>query len=190
MCDVEAARNVILELEEAAKRAAPDARQQEYDSTTPDERYPIFHDVVAVMPTFKHAIVLECHRPLVQSSEIPFLLYLLKLPKCAEGLDVENHGFGYHFHYGKVKADVVVRSNLLLTFDPAASLSESGKAPPLFGEYHAEGKNKRINMEAIGPNKRLPIYAVCLHAGKNRGLGNFKYPSGKAVVFHSEEFAA
>jgi hypothetical protein len=110
-------------------------------------------------------------------------------------MDIENHGFGYHFHYGKVKAESVVRTNLLLTFDPATSGAKRSRSanrlgPPLLGEYHAEGKNKNISMETIGLNKRLPIYSVCLLAGEKRGFANFKRPRSEAVVFHPGEVAA
>jgi hypothetical protein len=188
--NIQDARTLVLEFEDAAKRLKPDLPELEVNTLNASERYPIICDVMQVLPLFNHATLLECHRPLVQPSEIPALLYLLKIPSCGEGMDIENHGFGYHFHYGKVKGESIVRTNLLLTFDPATSgakrsCSENGLGPPLFGEYHAEGKNKKINMETFGLNKRLPIYTVCLQAGEKRGIAKFKRPRSDAVVFHA-----
>jgi len=193
--DVQHAREFVLEIEEVAKQLALEVPLSEVNAQTAGELFPVFHDVVQVLPLFNHAVLLECHRPLVRPSEVQTLLYLLKIPSCGEGMDIENHGFGYHFHYGKVKAGTVARTNLLLTFDPPNSGAKRSRSPnhlgpPLLGEYHAEGKNKTISMETIGHNKRLPIYSVCLLAGEKRGFANFKQPKNEAVVFHSGKVAA
>jgi hypothetical protein len=193
--DIQGARSLVLEFEKAAKQLVRESPEAEVNQREAAERYPVIHDQVQVLPIFNHAVLLECHRPLVRPSQIPALLYLLKIPSCGEGLDVENHGFGYHFHYGKVKAEAVVRTNLLLTFDPLVNGAKRSRSairlgPPLLAEYHAEGKNKSISMETIGSNKRFPIYSVCLLAGEKRGFTNFKRPRSEAVVFHSGEVAA
>lgn len=193
--DIQGARALVLEIEEVAKRLVPESPQVDVDPARASGRFPVIHDVMQVLPLFNHAVLLECHRPLVQPSEVPALLYLLKIPSCGEGLDIENHSFGYHFHYGKVKAETVVRTNLLLTFDPVTSgtkrsRSASRLGPPLLGEYHAEGKSKTVNMETIGHNKRLPTYSVCLLAGEKRSFANFKRPRSEAVLFHGGEVAA
>lgn len=187
--------SLVLELEGMASKRENGVMQGSELPHHVDNRYPIFHDTVDVVPIYKDAIALECHRPLVSPQQIPGLLYLLKIPGCSEAINVENHGFGYHFHYGKVKSQAVVRTNLLLTFHPqerALKKSKKGqqKQPPLYGEQHAEGKTRSIDMEAIGNNKRLPIYLVCLAAGEKRGLINFKTPGAKAKVFHDGEIAA
>ncbi len=75
---VEDARALILELEEAATQFLSDAPQLEVNIHEASERFPIFHDVVQVLPVFNQAIILECHRPLVRPSEIPSLLYILR----------------------------------------------------------------------------------------------------------------
>lgn len=192
---VEDCVNLILELERMASNSEQKEMQPFESVDLVDNRYPIFHDTVDVVPIYKDAIALECHRPLVLPKQIPRLLYLLNIPGYAEGMEVENHGFGYHFHYGKIKSKTIVRTNLLLTFDPqksnALKSSKKGqsKKPLLYGEQHAEGKTKSIEMGSIGNNKRLPIYLVCLGAGEKRGLGNFKAPGTKAKIFHSGEVA-
>jgi hypothetical protein len=126
----------------------------------------------------------------VQPSEIPGLLYLLKIPGHSEALDIENHNFGYHFHYGRIKSGSLVRTNLLLTFDPSQKPPKKKVAthpfrPTLHYEYHADGKTKSIDAEAIGLNKRRPIYLVCLDEGERKGLEHFKRPSKDAEVFFS-----
>ncbi|NIE63054.1 hypothetical protein [Burkholderia sp. Ax-1719] len=178
------ASRFILELEAAVPAGDLDGMTSLEPGEIVDDRYPVYHDVVDVIPVYKDAIILETHRTLVPAKKIPRLLRLLQIPGHSEGMDVENHNFGYHFHYGKVKSNSVERSNLLLTFDPR---KKSRKSPVLYGEYHAEGKTKSINMETIGLNKRLPIYLVCENAAKKRGFENFKMAADKAKIFHSPD---
>lgn len=178
--------DLILELEDMAKKLVEHHSMQSSEpSHTVDARYPIFHEIVEVFPIYKDALALECHRPIVAPSQIPGLLSLLKIPGFKEGLDVENHGFGYHFHYGKVKSQLIVRTSLLLTFHPQDHALPEPKKPSLYGEQHAEGKSQPINVEAIGLNKRLPIYWICWSATQTRSLKDFKVPGNKATVFHS-----
>lgn len=189
---LEECTSLILELECLASKHNHDKIQPPDQTNLEVNRYPIFHDIVDVVPIYMDAIALECHRPLVLPKQIPTLLYLLKIPKCCEGVDVENHGFGYHFHYGKVKSELIIRTNLLLTFHPQSRALESSNAMqspsrPLFGEQHAEGKTKTIEWESIGNNKRRPIYLVCHSVAKKRGFANFKVPGTKAKIFYNEE---
>ena len=181
---------LILELEEMAKKREHQPMQRTELPLAVDARYPIFRETLEVFPIYNEAIAHECHRPVVLPNQIPGLLYLLKIPGCSEGLDVEHHGFGYHFHYGKVKSQSIVRTSLLLTFNPHdQALPKPRKTPPkklpLYSEQHAEGKSKPINVEAIGSNKRLPIYWVCVSATEKRAIKDFKVPGNKATVFHS-----
>lgn len=191
MLTVDEARNRILELEERAKSYS-DARstEQANDIKHLDPRFPIYSEVVEIISIYRDAISLERRRPVVKPSEIPSLLFLLRIPKCDDGLDLENHGFGYHFHYGKVdrKSRTVDRTNLLLTFDPKNELPKrraNASRPALYAEYHADGKCKRIDAETIGSNKRYPIYLVCLDKGEKRGLEHFKRPSKGCAIFYS-----
>lgn len=170
---------------EARKQAMPEWRE----AVSP--RFPIYSEVVELAPIYTEAISLEVHKPIINVTQIPGLLYLLRIPGHHEGVDIENHGFGYHFHYGKLKSDTLIRINLLLTFDPSTPPAQQkktsqGNQVPMYFEYHAEGKNKSIDAESIGTNKRRPIYLVCLEIGQKRGLGNFKRPaSGSGVFFDS-----
>ncbi|MHB7176535.1 hypothetical protein ACYCKI_27975, partial [Klebsiella pneumoniae] len=144
---------------------------------------PFYHDVIDITPIYSDAILLEEHKLLVPQESIPNICYLLQIPSTKEGVVVENHNFGYHFHYCKVKKRTLERTNLLLTFDPVFKKTNKKPKPDLFGEYHAEGKNKKIDMETIGDNKRYPIYLVCHDAGQKRGLSNFKTPSNNSKLF-------
>ncbi|HCO8062916.1 hypothetical protein ACNAT0_22035 [Escherichia coli] len=144
---------------------------------------PFYHDVIDITPIYSDAILLEEHKLLVPQESIPNICYLLQIPSTKEGVVVENHNFGYHFHYCKVKKRTLERTNLLLTFDPVFKKTNKKPKPDLFGEYHAEEKNKKIDMETIGDNKRYPIYLVCHDAGQKRGLSNFKTPSNKSKLF-------
>ncbi len=64
---------------------------------------PFYHDVIDIIPIYKDAILLEDHKLLVPQESIPNICYLLQIPGTKEGVAVENHNFGYHFHYCKVK---------------------------------------------------------------------------------------
>jgi hypothetical protein len=114
----------------------------------------------------------------------------LQIPKSREGIDVENHNFGYHFHYGKIKSNELVRSNILLTFNPSYDLPKTKSKPKievkraLYSEYHGEGHTKHIDVATIGDNKRLPIYLVCLDAAQKRGFENFKRLKAEAQIFY------
>jgi len=184
------ARGIILDLERKARSLIGDKKFDVLQSEGLDPRFPVYSEVAEIIPIYRDAVSLECQRPLVKPSEIPGLLYLLKIPSHQEGLDVENHGFGYHFHYGRIRSGTLERTNLLLTFDPKNKPVKRQKQsdvfkPPLFSEYHAGGKCKSIDVETIGQNKRFPIYLVCLDAAAKRGFENFKRLSKESVVFLS-----
>jgi len=188
-------RGIILDLERKALSLIGDERYEISRCEVFDSRFPVYSEILEIVPIYKDAVSLQCQRPVVKPSEIPGLLYLLKIPSHQEGLDVENHGFGYHFHYGRIKSGTLQRTNLLLTFDPAIKPAKKQKQivlakPTLFSEYHADGKCKSIDVETIGQNKRLPIYLVCHDAGAKRGFENFKRPSKESIVFHTSSGAA
>jgi len=192
---VEQTRELILELEAMAIKSKDNEDSQPKSSDEVDPRYPVYSEIVEVIPIYKDGVSLERHKPIVNPSQIPRLLYLLKIPRYHEGMDIENHNnCGYHFHYGKInsKSNILERTNLLLTFNPIDSEpKEKEKAqenqPPLYFEYHAEGKTKLVDVESIGKNKRHPIYLVCLEIGKKRGLLNFKRPSKESRVFFDSQ---
>jgi hypothetical protein len=186
---LESTQEVLFQLEAMATKLNREHDHEALVAEEPDARFPMYTEVVEVTPVYRDAISLECRRPTVKPAEIPHLLYLLKIPGHIEGLDVENHGFGYHFHYGRIKAGSLSRTNLLLTFSPSETPKKRAK-PPLYYEYHADGKTKSIDAEALGLNKRRPIYLVCHDVGQKRGLVNFKHPSANSKVFFDDHAVA
>lgn len=157
-------------------------------------KFPFFHDIEEEYFVEGLNFFLERHHSIVLPSEIPQLLLILNVPKCRDGMELEDHGYGYHFHFGKVSGHRIERTNLLLTFD------DSGEEPaqvdsarnvtsnrPLYGETHAEGKNLVIHMDQIGMSKRPAIYGVCFKAAQHKGFNCFKRPGRKARVFYPEE---
>lgn len=192
---VSEAEELILELEGMVARNEMHERGQLELGEGINPRFPVYSEIVEVAPIYREAVSLEVHKPIVNPAQIPGLLYLLRIPGHSEGMDIENHNFGYHFHYGKLKSEALIRTNLLFTFNPEAPISPRKKASherqlPLYFEYHAEGKNKPIDAESIGINKRRPIYLVCMDIGQKRGLHNFKRPAkGSGVFFDSQTHA-
>lgn len=187
--------NLILELEDVFNKIIIEDTIDIQYSDEINNRYPIIHENIEAIPIYKEAIILERHSPIVSPKQIPSLLHFLKIPSYKEGLEVENHNFGYHFHYGKVKSNSIIRTNILFTFDSSEQTSRKSKKkslerPILYVENHAEGKNKIIDVDTIVNNKRLPIYLVCIDSGEKRGLENFKRPSKKAKIFYSDQLLA
>lgn len=183
-------REIILTLERKAISLINDKQYTILQCEALDSRFPVYSEILDIFPIYKDAVSLQYQRPVVKPSDIPGLLYLLKIPGYQEGLEVENHGFGYHFHYGRIKSGSLQRTNLLLTFDSAIKHPKKQNKiilskPTLFSEYHADGKCKSIDVETIGQNKRFPIYLVCHDAGAKRGFENFKRPSKESIVFHT-----
>ena len=121
---VEQAREFILELEAMAIKSEGRERSKMDYSNEVDPSYLVYSEIVEVAPIYKDAVSLEIHKPIVNPSQIPGLLYLLRIPGHHEGMDIENHNIGYHFHYGKIKSDTLIRTNLLLTFNPSDSQPE------------------------------------------------------------------
>lgn len=183
------ARELILEFEKMAAKGEQCEQIQPEVADGISPQFPVYSEIVEIAPIYREAVSLEVHKPVVSAAQIPGLLYLLRIPGHREGLYKENHGFGYHFHYGKLKSEVLIRTNLLLTFNPEIpTLQKKKKAvqdnqPPLYFEYHAEGKTKPIDAESIGNNKRHPIYLVCRDVGQKLGLVNFKRPAKDSSVF-------
>ena len=119
-------------------------------------------------------------------SEISYLLRFIGIPKSNNGVDIENHSFGYHFHFGRIKNHKLDRTNLLLTFNPSDQypflVNRNKQNIPLLAEAHA--RYKKIDIATIGNNKRKPIYNVCESEIPKRGIGNFKQPAKKAQLFY------
>ncbi|MCK2083363.1 hypothetical protein HB860_05315 [Aeromonas sp. 3925] len=177
--------NLILKLESHAERLVSNQELSlEFnDNVDIGDIYPTFYETISATPIYSDVILLEKQSILVPPKKIMNLQYLLKIPNTKNGVDIENHNFGYHFHYGKVKPNknTINRTNLLFTFNPINKPDNM----PLYYEYHASGKNIDICVETIGENKRHPIYLTCKEKGQEIGFENFKIPAAKSDVFYN-----
>ncbi|MFQ2198094.1 hypothetical protein ACK33S_09120 [Aeromonas hydrophila] len=175
--------NLILKLESHAERLVSNQELNfEFnDNIDINEIYPTFYETISTTPIYSDVILLEKQSILVSPNNIMNLQYLLKIPNTQNGVDVENHNFGYHFHYGKVKSNTIKRTNILFTFNPINKPDDM----PLYYEYHASGKNIDICVETIGDNKRHPIYLTCKEKGQEIGFENFKRPAAKSDIFYN-----
>ena len=143
--------------------------------------------VEEIYPIFNSAVSLEKYLSIIKPESVPHLCSFLKIIETSKnrGVELENHGvgdgFGFHFHYGRISKDKLERSNILLTYHPLDT--KEGKDPDMFAEYH--GKNTKHNwiIDAIGENKRSPIYSVCLPHSKKKGIENFRKKSADAKLF-------
>jgi hypothetical protein len=187
---LETMKQILHDLEQLASKQLNDGGKNYEPLPDRARLFPAYSEITEVVPIYKEAVSLEVHKSVLPAKQMSQLLVLLRIPKHDEGVDFENHQFGYHFHYGKMKKDTLVRSNVLLTFDPYPEESQQLKQSisdeqmlPLFYEYHAEGRTKSVCAEAIGLNKRRPIYLVCKDVAIKRGVKIFKKPSSDAKVF-------
>lgn len=137
-----------------------------------------------VIPVYDDAVVLMRQSPLVQPQEVQNILRFISVAGSKYGVDdAENHGFGYHFHFGKVKSNTITRVNVVLTFDHRQPVPEKSH-DPLFAEEHGSGSYKHIDIATVGQNVRYPIYKICEHEMQSIGRQNFKPPAAKATIFY------
>ncbi|WP_139832935.1 hypothetical protein [Pseudomonas sp. R45(2017)] len=142
-----------------------------------------YDKIEEIIPIYDDYIALATQGWIIQPHHIPNIIDLICVPKSSNGLDIENHEFGYHFHYGKIQKDKLIRSDLLLTFKPTPEAGEQNpNYPHLYAESHGSGY--RLNMEVIGNNKRKPIYLVCQQELTKKNRRDFKTPGSKSSVFY------
>lgn len=149
-----------------------------------DWRWLSFDREIEIVPIYNEAIAVVETRPLATPEEIPNLCRLLCLDQKT-GVEIENHGMGYHFHYGGVKKNQFKRYDVLLTFNKNNTdmNGQSQDDIPLYSEPHAAGKCTPIEIAIIGHNKRRPIYRECHVQMQKRGLVNFMPPSKNSTQF-------
>jgi hypothetical protein len=146
-----------------------------------------YDENIETIPIYDDYLSLVKKNLILQPNEIPSLLHYIGVPKSNDGVVIENHNFGYHFHFGHIKKHKLERTDLLLTFDPTDQYPfldehENKKNITLYAEKH--GGYKKIDIATIGNNKRKPIYNVCEAEISNRGLDNFRKPTKSAQVFY------
>ena len=139
---------------------------------------------VKVVPIYDDAIAVVRHRMLVKPQEVPNLLRFTSVGGSNYGVDdSEDHGFGYHFHFGKVKRNTLKRLNVVLTFDHKKPVPPKSH-DPLFSEEHGSGRYDHIDISTVGNNVRLPVYKICESEMLSLGREKFKTPAAKASLFY------
>ncbi|MGN6227326.1 MAG: hypothetical protein ACTHNM_07825 [Dyella sp.] len=133
---------------------------------------------IDVIPIYEDGVTVSTRKLIAKPQEIPQLVRFITVTGANAGLDVENHNFGYHFHFGSIKRNKLQRTNLLLTFKPTDAQSPG---VPLYAEQH--GTYPSISVATIGINKRIPIYHVCHAEMAKRGIQNFKRPAKGSNIF-------
>lgn len=137
-----------------------------------------------IIPVYDDAVALMRQRPLVAPHEVENILRFISVPGSKYGIDeAENHGNGYHFHFGKVKSNALKRVNVVLTFDHRRSVPVNSH-DPLFAEEHGSGRYQQIDIATVGKNVRYPVYKICEQEMQTLGRQNFKNPAAKATLFY------
>lgn len=181
--ELEELRSWLLYLDQLAGNHDWRIDDLSYLSEQPEENWLVCEEDLEVIPLYREALSVSAFRYIIEPKSIPNLLAFVGIPGTRNAVDLENHNFGYHFHYGKVKSGKLRRSNVLLTFNPNETILDESKKPPLYSEYHGERHFIEIDVDTIGINKRKPIYLVCCDEAKKRGFQNFKHPKKEARVF-------
>lgn len=171
------ADTVIKELDLARSPLYADGDPARFDWLT-------YHKEIKVIPIYDDAIALMRTHSLIQPYEVPNLLNFISVDASNYGVDKkENHGFGYHFHFGKVQKNKLQRVNVVFTFDHTKPVPPKSH-DPLFYEEHGSGQYDPINISTVGQNIRLPVYKICEAEMLRIGRDNFKEPSKKASIFY------
>lgn len=170
----------LLSIEEVISTIEPKRRQPCVNETILDWLWLLYEDDTDIIPIYNDGVVITRWKPFLKPSAIPNIISFLRID-MKTGVEFENHGFGYHFHFGEIKNDRLRRSNLLFTFDRTNIGTKTEEVYRLYAENHGDGLKKDVS--TIGINKRRPIYNICESEMRKRGLKNFREPSNGASVF-------
>lgn len=106
--------------------------------------------------------------------------FLIPIAK-GEALDRENHdGIGYHFHYVSTRARRIVRTNVLLTFDPG----EASPPDTLYWEYHSAYPLAADPMR-WGSQRTRAVYDAARPSLLKPGKTHFRKPARHATQLYS-----
>ncbi len=186
---LEALRHELLRAEELIARAdLPRESIGLFSGEHTDDWLWLTYDLeLDIIPIYSDGVALTTTGLIARPSEIPNIVQLIiSVPgNTSNGLDVEDHRFGYHFHFGNISGSKLHRTDLLLTFNPADHDANGDPKPniALYSEKHGSGRYKSINEQTIGDNRRRPIYAVCHSEMVRKGVKTFLRPSLKSKVF-------
>lgn len=182
LVSLEDLRDWIIDLDRATEHYQRNKTDRNSLFEYEGESWLVCEEDLGIIPLYKEAISLSASRYIIKPEQIQNLLRFVGIPSTKSGIDVENHNFGYHFHYGRVKSGRLIRSTVLFTFNPDDEAVK--QCPPLYSEYHAEGHSVHIDVDTIGVNKRRPIYLVCCDEANKRGIQNFKRLNKEARIFY------
>lgn len=93
-----------------------------------------------------------------------------------DGLERENHGFGYHFHHIATRRGVV-RTNVLMTFSPSEPV---GPPDTLYWEHH--GPYSSANPLTWAPRRCQAMHSSARPSIRHLGKASFRAPSNGAAV--------
>jgi hypothetical protein len=110
----------------------------------------------------------------------PVFFALISIAGWDEGLDRENHGCGYHFHYIMTKRRGV-RTNVLLTFN---STEDVGPPDTLYWEHH--GCYPSANPDRWGTRRCRAVHSAARSSVYRPGKANFRAPSHNARILWSK----
>jgi hypothetical protein len=180
--EIELVRQWLMRLEQIAQHHNREGSAPIFPEWGDTQEWLNYEVELDLVPVYEDAIALSEYRRLVEPASIPNILqFVTGIPGSNSGVDAENHGPGYHFHYCKARKQYYDRTDLLLTFNPQEAAVDQPTAP-LYSERHGSGI--KINPASIGANKRLPIYLVCHDLTKNRAFSAFKHPDKTADIFY------
>lgn len=143
---------------------------------------------IDIVPVYQEAVALVERLEIVEPNQVQNLLDFTRVAKSRTAIESDIHNKGFHFHYGEVKRDALVRYDVLLTFNKA-NVDQDGAAisdAPLYIEPHGRGRYQHIDASTIGNNRRLPIYLICDKMMRKKGIRNFMLPSNDSWQFYPD----
>lgn len=124
-----------------------------------------------------YALELRRRERLASRERNPLIFFaLISIAARNDGIDRENHGYGYHFHHVNTRRGVV-RTNVLLTFDPR---EQAGPPDTLYWEFH--GGYARANPASWAPRRCVAIHSAARPSIHNPGKPHFMRPGSGATV--------
>ena len=127
---------------------------------------------------------LRLREGLVSELRFPAIFrYLVAIPgDQGWGVERENHKFGYHIHYVRVKGKQERRTDALFVFNPTEPPVTT--PPILYWEHHHEDAHVRVSPADFGQRRRQAIYDVCESFLASVQKKDFRRLSKKSARFH------
>lgn len=100
--------------------------------------------------------------------------------ESTNGLENENHGFGYHLHYVSLKKQRAERTNLIFTFNP---YEPEVRRPFLYSQHHHDSAHIQATPDRFGTRRRMAIYDSCTSVLSNIPKSEFLRLGKKSELF-------